>query len=193
MKYTLILFCFLYAVSLNAQNTAVGSNEKLVFSASYNMSGLLTDIAEVTMETSEVTTSKSTLLRLKCTAATYSKWDSFFNIRDLYESYVSMKYLTPFLYKRDIDEGGYKKFMQYKFKHKSSSVESIKRKRRKDGVTWEEKKLLRINGSTKDLVTTIYHIRNQNIAQAKPGDSQTFIVLFDNTEFFMNVKFFKIF
>ncbi|NRA94415.1 MAG: DUF3108 domain-containing protein [Psychroserpens sp.] len=191
MKYTLILFCFLYAVSLNSQNTAVGSNEKLVFSASYNMSGLLTDIAEVTMETSEVTTSKSTLLRLKCTAATYSKWDSFFNIRDLYESYVSMKYLTPFLYKRDIDEGGYKKFMQYKFKHKSSSVESIKRKRRKDGGTWEEKKLLRINGSTKDLVTTIYHIRNQNIAQAKPGDSQTFIVLFDNTEFFMNVKFLK--
>lgn len=113
---------------LIAQNTAVGSNEKLVFSASYNMSGLLTDIAEVTMETSEVKTSKSTLLRLKCTASTYSEWDSFFKIRDLYESYASTKYLTPFLYKRDIYEGGYEKFMQYKFRHKSNSAESIKRK-----------------------------------------------------------------
>lgn len=175
----------------SAQNTSIGTNEKLTFSASYNMSGLLTELAEVTMETSEVKTSSSTLLRLKCTAATYSKWDGFFKIRDLYESYVSPKSLTPYLYKRDINEGGYKKFMQYKFKHKTNSVESIKRKKRSDGTTWEDKKTIRIGTSTKDLVSTIYNIRNLDIHKASVGDSQVFKIVFDNQEFSINIKYLK--
>ena len=87
--------------SISAQNNAIAAGEKLTFTASYNMSGILTDLAEVTMETNEVKTSKSTLLKLKCTAVTYSKWDNFFKIRDLYESYVNPKTLTPYLYNRD--------------------------------------------------------------------------------------------
>ena len=86
-----------------SQNNTIAAGEKLTFTASYNMSGLLTELAEVTMVTSEVKTSKSTLLKLQCTATTYNKWDSFFKIRDLYESYVSPTTLTPFLYKRDIN------------------------------------------------------------------------------------------
>ena len=96
-------FAFLVVIGLQsfAQNKTIAAGEKLVYTASYNMSGILTDIAQVKMETSEVKTSKSTLLRLKCTAATYKKWDNFFKIRDLYESYVNPKTLTPYLYKRD--------------------------------------------------------------------------------------------
>jgi hypothetical protein len=153
------------------------------------MSGLLTELAEVTMETSEVKTSSSTLLKLKCTAVTYNKWDSFFKIRDLYESYVSPKSLSPYLYKRDISEGGYEKFMQYKFNRKTKTVESIMRKKRGDGTTWEDKKKLTIGPSTKDLVSTIYNIRNLDIHKANPGDSQVFKIVFDNKEFSINIKY----
>ncbi|MCB0383363.1 MAG: DUF3108 domain-containing protein [Psychroserpens sp.] len=189
MRNSLIVLLLLTSVFVNAQNTAIGSNEKLTFSASYNMSGLLTELAQVTMETSEVKTSTSTLLKLKCTAATYSKWESFFKIRDLYESYVSTKTLTPYLYKRDIYEGGYEKFMQYKFKYKTNTIESIKRKKRGDGSTWEEKKNINLSSSTKDLVSTIYNIRNLDIHKAKPGDTQTFKVVFDNEIVLINVKY----
>ncbi|WP_299228980.1 DUF3108 domain-containing protein [uncultured Psychroserpens sp.] len=191
MRSIFLSLLFLSIISVKAQNTAIGKNEKLTFSASYTMSGLLTELAQVNMETNEVKTSKSTLLRLKCTATTYSKWDGFFKIRDLYESYVNPNSLTPYLYKRDIDEGGYQKFMQYKFKHKSNTVESIKRKKRRDGTIWEEKKTINIQASTKDLVTTIYHIRNLDIHKASPGDSQTFKVIFDNQEFAFNLKYLK--
>ena len=126
MKRTFLALTLFVSSFIVGQNTSIGTNEKLTFSASYNMSGLLTEIAQVTMETSEVKTSSSTLLRLKCSAATYSSFDSYFKIRDLYESYVSPTSLTPFLYKRDINEGTYNKFEQYKFNHKSRNVESIK-------------------------------------------------------------------
>lgn len=167
---------------LIAQNTSINFDEKLAYTASYNMSGLMTDIAQVTMETSAVNTSKSTLLRLKCTAVTYSKWDSFFKIRDIYESYVSPKSLTPYLYKRDIDEGGYYKFMQYKYNHKTKTISSLKRKKNGKGEFWEDKTNFSFNSGANDIVTTLYQIRNLNISSAKVGDTAEFKVIFDNKE-----------
>ncbi len=177
--YTLLFLITFYAQS---QNNTIGTGEKLVFTASYNMSGLLTDLAQVTMETSTVKTSKSTLLRLKCKARTYSKWDNYFKINDLYESYVNPTTLKPYLYKRDINEGGYYKFMQYNYNHKTNSVKSLKRKRRKNGTFWDEKTNLSINGNTMDLVSTLYHIRNLDIHKAKVGNADTFTILMDNKE-----------
>ncbi|APY09485.1 hypothetical protein BWZ20_14755 [Winogradskyella sp. J14-2] len=189
MKKYFFVLTLLCVLSITAQNNSIAFGEKLVFSASYNMSGILTDIAEVKMETSEVTTSKSTLMRLKCTAATYKKWDNFFKIRDLYESYVNPKTLTPYLYKRDISEGGYYKFMQYKYNHKTKLVKSLKRKKRKDGSTWDENKNVKINPSTKDIVSTLYYIRSLDINKANPGDQQDFKVLFDNKETTITLKY----
>jgi hypothetical protein len=189
MKYYIYLFLILISYNSQAQNKTIAAGEKLIFTASYNMSGLLTDIAQVKMETSEVKTSKSTLLRLKCTATTYKKWDNFFKIRDIYESYVNPKTLTPYLYKRDISEGGYYKFMQYKYNHKSKLVSSIKRKKNKEGGTWDEKKSIKIGASTKDLVSTLYSIRNLDIHKASPGDQQNFTVLFDNKETIITIKY----
>jgi len=186
MQRLIFTLLFFIAFLVQSQNNAIGTDEKLVFTASYNMSGLLTDLAQVTMETSTVKTSKSTLMRLKCKARTYSKWDSYFKINDLYESYVNPNSLKPYLYKRDINEGGYYKFMQYNYNHKTNSVKSLKRKRRKDGTFWDEKTNLSINPNTMDLVSTLYHIRNLDIHKAKIGSADTFAILLDNKE--SNIK-----
>lgn len=183
------LFLFLFfGTSLigTAQNTSIGTNEKLTFSASYNMSGLLTEIAQVTMETSVVKTSNSTLLKLKCTAATYSSFDNYFKIRDLYESYVSPTTLVPYLYKRDINEGSYFKFEQYKYNRKAGTVSSTMKKK-----NTEEKKTVKIGANTRDIVSTIYHIRNLDIEKATPGDTQNLTFLFDNEELIISVKYLR--
>ena len=189
MKHYIFLFLGLVNLQTYAQNNTIAAGEKLVYTASYNMSGLLTDIAQVTMETSEVKTSKSTLLRLKCTATTYSKWDSFFKIRDLYESYVNPNTLMPYLYNRDISEGGYYKFMQYKYNHKSKTIKSLKRKKRKNGTTWDEHTTFKFGASSKDLVSTLYNIRNLDIHKAKLGDQNNFVVVIDNKEITISIKY----
>ncbi|MBT8272576.1 MAG: DUF3108 domain-containing protein [Bacteroidia bacterium] len=180
MKSYLLILLISLPMVLSGQNTAVGTSEKLVFTASYSMSGLLTDLAQVEMETSEVKTSTNTLLRLKCTGRTYRKWDHFFKINDLYESYVSPSSLKPYLYKKEINEGAYYKFMQYKYNYKSNSVNSLTTKRRKDGTFWDVKKDLSLGANTNDVVSTIYRIRNLDIHKAAVGSSDTFNVLFDN-------------
>lgn len=189
MKSIFSVFTFCFLISTSAQNNTIAFGEKLVFTASYNMSGLLTDIAQVTMETSKLSTSSSTLMRLKCSAATYSSFDNFFKIRDLYESYVSPTSLNPYLYKRDINEGGFYKFMQYKFQRKSGTVKSNMKKRRGDGTIWEVNKTLNVDNSVKDLVSTLYTLRNLDIHKASVGDASSFKILFDDEVSTVTFKF----
>lgn len=166
------------STTLYAQNTAIGTNEKLVYTASYSMSGILNDIAQVTMETSPVKTSKATLLRLKCTAATYSKWDNFFKIRDLYESYVNPQSLTPYLYNRDINEGSYYKAMKYTFSHKTKTVKTVQTKRNNN----IENKTVSIGSNTKDIVSSLYSIRLFDFENMSKGQQKSFTILFDRKE-----------
>lgn len=178
-KYLFILLLFISSFAF-AQNNAFKAGENLTFTASYNMSGVLTELAQVNMVTSEVKTSKATLLRLKCTATTYNKWDSYFKIRDLYESYVSPTTVKPYLYKRDIYEGGYSKFVQYKYNHSKGTVESLIRKKKKTGGTYDQNKTLKISSNTKDIVSTIYYLRTLDLKNYTSGASKTLSVLFDN-------------
>lgn len=177
MKRLFIALIFLGVFSSQAQNTAVAAGEKLVYTASYNMSGVLNDLAQVTLETSNVKTSKATLLHLKCKAVTYKKWDNFFKIRDLYESYVNPKTLTPYLYKRDINEGGYAKNMKYTFSHKTNTVKSVQTKR-----DWVEKKDIKINSGTRDIVATLYKIRLLDFGSMSVGAKKSFTIIFDRKE-----------
>ncbi len=175
---TLLVVLVFFYTNINAQNKTVAAGEKLVYTTSYNMSGVLTDIAQVTMEASEVKTSKSTLLRLKCTAATYSKWDNFFKIRDLYESYVNPNNLTPYLYNRDVNEGSYFKNMKYTFSNSSNTVKSVMKKKN----NYVEEKTVKINSATKDIVSTLYYMRTLDYKNMPVGTKKSFTILFDNEE-----------
>lgn len=173
-----MLLLLLFTVTIPAQNNAIAAGEKLTYTASYSMSGVLTDLAQVTMETSAVKTSKATLLRLKCTAATYSKWDNFFKIRDLYESYVNPKTLTPYLYNRNINEGSYFKKMKYTFSHKSKTVKSVQTKKN----NYVENKNVAIKSGTKDIISTLYSLRVFDYSTMFNGQTKTFTILFDRKE-----------
>ncbi|MEL4309057.1 DUF3108 domain-containing protein [Joostella sp. CR20] len=184
MKKLLMLCFFCSAFAFSQQNTTIKPDEKLTYVASYNMGGLLTNIAQVTMETETVTTSKSTLLHLRCKAVTYSKWDSFFRIRDVYESYVNPSTLKPLLYKRDIDEGGYIKQIKYTFNYAKGTAKSVLNKRKiKDQTT-----TLKIGANTSDVVSTIYQLRNFNFSSMQTGEVKNFTILFDNKETTVSVK-----
>ncbi|NQY06497.1 MAG: DUF3108 domain-containing protein, partial [Flavobacteriaceae bacterium] len=156
----LIGVCSSFTADTSYQGLPFSKNEKLVYSASYNMSGLMTSFAEVTMQTSQVKTEKSTLYKFKCTAKTYSKWDSFFKIRDLFEAYVNPKNMKPLLFKRDTDEGGHKRYEKYTFNHKKKTVKTIYRNRR-----GENTKTIPFKADTRDLVSTLYYVRSLPIGQ----------------------------
>lgn len=182
MKKILFILSFI-VVFTTANSQSIKAGEKLVYAGSYNMSGLMTQLAQVTMSTENVTTSKNTYLHLNCELSTYSKWDSFFKIRDIYESYVNPVNLKPSLYKRSIDEGGYKKKEKYVFK--GNTIQSTVKKR----TYPESQKTFTIGSSTVDVVTLLYKVRAMDLSKFKEGQSQSLMIVFDEKQIPVTLKF----
>ena len=149
------------------------SGEHLTYQVSYNVSGLLSTIAQVDMRASALKTTKKQYMQLKCTAHTYSKWDGFFKIRDLYESYVNPYNSEPAIYKRDTNENGTIRKEKYIYKGTNVKATYVR------GQSGEIKGDFTISPGTKDVVSTLYYIRNLPIEKAKIGDSKDFKIAFD--------------
>jgi len=185
MKKLVLFIGFTFILSSFTADSGYGikSGEKLVYAGSYNMSGLMTQIAQVTMSTENVTTSKSNYLHLSCELSTYTKWDSFFKIRDVYESYVNPSTLKPSLYKRSIDEGGYTKKEKYTFK--GNNVKSTVKKRNRP----ETQKSFTIGSNTQDVISLLYKVRTMDFSKFKIGQSQSMMIVFDEKEIPVTLKF----
>ena len=171
---------------LSLSNLAVGqikSGEKFVYVGSYNMSGLMTQLAQISLSTNTISTSKNSYLHLSCELATYSKWDKFFKMRDLYESYVDPITLMPSLYKRSIDEGGWTKKEKYVIK--GTSVASTAQKRNKP----ETKNKFSIGTSTQDVVSLLYKVRTVDFSKMSAGQTKAFVIVFDEKQIPVQVKF----
>lgn len=184
MRKILFTLCsVLVLASFTASGQTIKAGERLVFSGSYNMGGLMTQLAQVTMSTENISTSKNTYLHLNCELSTYSKWDSFFKIRDVYESYVNPATLKPSLYKRSIDEGGYKKKEKYVFK--GTTVTSTVKKR-----TYPESgKTFTIGASTQDVVSLLYKLRSMDLSKFKEGQTQNLVIVFDEKQIPVTLKY----
>ncbi|MGG7036908.1 MAG: DUF3108 domain-containing protein [Flavobacterium sp.] len=185
MKKNILTLCFVFIFGAfsTANSQTIKAGEKLVFAGSYNMSGLMTQIAQVTMSTETVSTSKNNYLHLSCELTTYSKWDSFFKIRDLYESYVNPSNLKPNLYKRNISEGGYTKTEKYVFK--GNTINSTTKRRNKP----ETQKTFTIGGTTQDAISTLYKVRTIDFSKFKVGQTQSLMIVFDEKQIPVTLKF----
>jgi len=166
-------------------NTSFKSGESLKYVASYYMSSLWADLAEINMEVSDMKTSTQDLYRLKCTASTYQSWDSYFKIRDLYESYVDKIDVKPYLFKRSVEEGTYKKNAKYVYKWKSGIV-SATIQRMADP---EYKMDIDIAADTYDIVSVLYLIRTMDFSKKKTGEITKIKVMFDEKEEIVTIKY----
>jgi len=182
MKKAILVCCALFCLSAFSQ---IKSGEKLVYAASYNMAGLMTQLAQVSLETNTVKTTKSSYLHLSCLAVTFSKWDSFFKIRDLYESYVNPVTLKPSMYKRDISEGGYTKKEKYTFTAGGRTVNSVVQKQKRP----ERKRTFTVGPNTQDVVSMLYKLRTVNFASQKAGQTTPLTIVFDEKEIPVVVKY----
>jgi hypothetical protein len=180
--FTLFLF-FTLCCGNTAESQSIKPGEKLVFAGSYNMSGLMTQLAQVTMSTETVATSKNNYLHLSCELSTYSKWDSFFKIRDVYESYVNPQTLQPSLYKRSIDEGGWTKKEKYAFK--GNTISSTAKKKNRP----ETQKTVTIGGSTQDVISLFYKVRTMDFSHLKEGQTQSMMIVFDEEQIPVTLKY----
>lgn len=182
MKKVFLMLCLsaIFQVGLSQ----IKPNETLIFSGSYELGGMMTNLAQVTMRTEPMNTSKKSYLRLSIEVSTFDKWDSFFKIRDLYESYVEPITLKPSLYKRNVLEGGYTKTEKYSFTAAGTSLTSVASRMKRA----ETKRTLNVPASASDVVSMVYKLRMIDLSKIKNGQSLPFVIIFDEKQLPVWVK-----
>ena len=85
-------------------------------------------------------------------------FDWFFKVRDRYETYLDTKGVFPWLFVRDISEGGYKKHQTYKFVQNENLVDNGKGKK------------MDVPHGIQDMLSSFYYARSINYKNAKVGE-----------------------
>ena len=175
----IVFLSFTFSNIINSQtfkNTAFNGGEKLTYTGSYFMSGLWTNLAQIDMEVKAVKIKEKKLYKLNTVARTYSSWDSYFKVRDVYQSWVSPSSGKPYFFNRDVDEGGFKLKIRYVFSRKNRSASSTMTV----NADATKKKRVPITSSTFDLTSALYYLRNIDYSKDKVGATHKITVLIDN-------------
>ncbi len=105
----------------------------------------------------------------------------FFKVDDTYESYFDKETGKPYVFKRKINEGGYKKNKEIIFNYttKKAHVNDILKKQ---DTTVSIK-------DVQDLISSFYYLRNYNTSNLKTGDEIKLNMFFDEKSHLFKLKF----
>ncbi|WP_299712796.1 DUF3108 domain-containing protein [uncultured Tenacibaculum sp.] len=99
----------------------------------------------------------------------------FFKVEDKYESYFTVPQVEPYLFKRKINEGGYKKDKQITFDRDKNTARVQDFLKKKDSV-------YSVKGP-QDLISTFYFLRQFDTKKMKKGDDINVSMFFDEKSY----------
>ncbi|MBA6156858.1 DUF3108 domain-containing protein [Tenacibaculum sp. S7007] len=107
------------------------------------------------------------------------KW--FFKVKDDYQSYFDIETGKPYLFKRKINEGGYKKHKHITFDQEKNTAYVQDFRKKKDT-------LISVNGP-QDMISTFYFLRSYNTKSMKKGEEINVDMFFDNKSYPFKLRF----
>ncbi len=178
-KYFLIFIfsCFLsFGFSQEVPVSAFQTGEEITYIVSYNWGFIWLDVGEATFKITEKNINGKKYFVITAVGKTYKSWDTFFKVRDLYQTVISQIDFKPVYFVRDVDEGGYTINIKYHFNHYKkvaySEYESYKKPFFRDTIS--------ITDDTYDLLSIIYRARNLDYSKMIKGKKIPITILLDN-------------
>ena len=106
----------------------------------------------------------------------------FFRVNDRYETYVDMERLTPWKYKRRIEEGSFKAYTEVKFDQPNNKA--YERRSGHDGIAEYD-----VPMGIQDVMSAFYFARTKDYTNASPGDITHFENFIDRAVHDLDVEF----
>ena len=107
------------------------------------------------------------------------KW--FFKVEDRYESYFDKDTIKPYIFKRKINEGGYKKHRITSFNYKSNKAYVQDFTLQKDTSV--------VFSRVQDMLSAFYYLRNYNVKNMKKGEEIGIDMFMDSQVYPFKLRF----
>ncbi len=152
------------------------SGEKIKYVLTYNWFMVWTDVGEVTFEVEEKEINQRPAYHLVGKGKTYGFYDWFYEVRDIYETWVDKETLRPYYYKRDVNEGGYKIDIIYRYNWEDSVAYAQSKKTRQPF----RRDTIALNNCTHDIMSIIYYARSIDFSKYEKGEKIPLNLLLDS-------------
>ena len=179
-KYILLFFAFFYLTIINSQENSVAfkSGELLRYKMSY--SGFLR-AGTATLEVQEKELNGKKVFHTTGTGWTSGMIKWFFEVDDKYESYFDKESVKPYLFKRKIDEGGYKKHRITSFNYDSNRAYTQDFTLQKDTSV--------VFSNVQDMLSSFYYLRNSDVKDMKKGEEIAIDMFLDSQVYPFKLRF----
>ncbi|MDN3618065.1 DUF3108 domain-containing protein [Polaribacter undariae] len=179
-RYTLLFFALVFLTTTNSQDNlkAFKSGESLRYKMSY--SGFLRAGTAV-LEVNEKELNGKTVFYTKGKGWTSGMIKWFFEVDDVYESYFDKDSVKPYLFKRKIDEGGYKK-------HRITSFNYNSKKAYVQDFTIQKDTSVAFS-NVQDILSSFYYLRNKDVSGMKLGEEIAIDMFLDSQVYPFKLRF----
>lgn len=158
------------------KNRSFRSGEKVVFKVFYNMGMIWAGAGTATFTTQLTTYNNKPVYYVKGVGQTFSSYEWFYKVYDVYESYIDTANLMPIKFLRDVNEGGFKFKNNVTFNHSRNQAIST------NGV-------FNIPDCVQDVLSTVYYARNIDYSKYKPGDKIPFNMFLDDQVYSLYIRY----
>ncbi|GAC1428890.1 MAG: DUF3108 domain-containing protein [Chitinophagaceae bacterium] len=179
LSLTLMLLC---SFVLNAgdefcgiRNTAFQAGESSTYTVYYTL-GVFIAAGEASFHVNLEHLNNKPVYHITGEGKTYSFYDSFFKVRDKYETFVDTTTLQPLKFLRNVDEGGYKKYENVAFNRQTNTAVT------NNGV-------FKTPDCIQDVVSAIFYARNINFSKYKMDDKIPFTMFLDNETYNLYIRY----
>lgn len=157
-------------------NRSFKPGERVVFKVYYNMGFIWAGAGTATFTTALENYNNRTCYHVTGIGETYSSYEWFYKVRDVYESYIDTANLMPIKFLRDVNEGGFKFQNNVTFNHERNQAISTK------GV-------YNIPNCVQDVLSTVYYARNIDYNKYKAGDKIPFNMFLDDQVYSLYIRY----
>lgn len=158
------------------KNRTFKNGEKVVYKVYYNMGMIWAGAGTATFTTQLSTYNNKPVYHVKGIGKTFSSYEWFYKVYDVYESFVDTSNMMPLKFLRDVNEGGFKFKNNVSFNHERNQAIST------NGV-------FNVPECVQDVLSTIYYARNIDYNKYKPGDKIPFNMFLDDEVFSLYIRY----
>lgn len=160
-------------------NTSFKDGEEIVYMVYYNVGFFWTAAGLVHFKVTETDSSYNVV----ASGSTRGLYDSFYRVRDTFETHLDKESLLPTVFTRDIEEGSYRKYNKFLFDQSSKRVISYEGR----DVNSLERTDVDFDACMHDILSIVYHMRNMDAEKYEEGESFP-VNVFLEEEYALNVK-----
>ena len=184
MRHTLLSILLLLVLSshLNAgddlcglRNKAFVSGETITFKIFYAL-GIYVSAGEAVFTVNLEHMNNKPVYHVTADGKTFGFYDSFFKVRDKYESFIDTATLQPLKFIRNVYEGGYKKYENVSFNQSTNTAVST------EGT-------IKVPNCIQDVISSVYYARNIDFNKYKVDDKIPFSMYIGNEVFNLYIRY----